>query len=278
MTLNALIIKPTNSTIVKTLQTIKTGTFLDSVFLDKEGKEIGLPLGANMLLSGLPSSGKSLWIREIILRLAESGVKVAFATSEEIFRSDSERYDLETRFIEMTKILGLDWSKIKDNLVILDLVKFAELREFETFIGVYRTLVEHDGVKFLAVDSLSMLEDSRGMVKARLTDLCRYNQKNNVTSIIVVQRTTEDADGMNLSGGLSLSHITDVLGELDYKRLSSWDGNIKADTGVAQGQIAYFFRIQKCRLCRAKVNYFAYSITSEGLVRLIEKDKLDRKA
>ena len=264
-------IKPQEATIKKTLTSIKTGTFLDLMFLDNEGKEIGLPMGTNMLLSGLPSSGKSLYIREVVLRLAEMGIKVVLATSEEIWRSDSERYDLETRFIDITKTLGLDWSKIKDNLIILDLVKFSELREFETFIGVYRTLVEHDGVKFLAIDSLSMLEDSRGMVKSRLTDLCRYNQKNSVTSIIIVQRTTEDADGMNLSGGLALSHICDVLGELDYKRLSSWDGNLKVDTGVAQGQIAYFFKIQKCRICRYDARYKKYTITSDGLVRLDQK-------
>lgn len=269
--------KPSDTTTKKTLTAIQTGTFLDTIFLDNEGKEIGLPLGANMLVSGLPSSGKSLWIREVILRLAESGVKVAFATSEEIWCSDSERYDLETRFIDMTKTLGLDWSKVKENLTILDLVKFAELRQFETFIGVYRTLVEREGVTFLAIDSLSMLEDSRGQVRNRLADLCRYNQRNNVTSIIIVQRTTEDADGMNLSGGLSLSHIADVLGELDYKKLSSWDGNLKADTGIAQGQIAYFFRIQKCRLCRYRANYFGYFISSEGLIRLSKKDNSDHK-
>ena len=116
-----------------------------------------------------------------------------------------------------------------------------------------------------------MLEDSRGMVKYRLGTLVKYNQTHNITSIMVSQRATDDSDSMSLSGGLALSHIVDILAELDYKKLSSWDSNIKADTGIAQGQTAYFFRIMKNRLSRFKANYFAYSITSDGLVRLNQK-------
>jgi KaiC/GvpD/RAD55 family RecA-like ATPase len=269
VTLNALITKPSEITSKKKLVGFATGTFLDKIFLDNDGKEIGLPMGANMLLSGLPSSGKSLFIREVILRVANSGVKVVFATSEEVWKTEGERYDLETRFFDTAKLLGLDWSKIKENLIILDLVKFAELRDFDSFITAYRTLIEKEGVKFLAIDSISMLEDSRGMLKVRLTNLCRYNQKYGVTSLIIVQRATDEADGMNLSGGLALSHIADVLGELDYKKAWSSDGNLKQDTGCKQGDIIYFFRIQKCRLSRYDARYKKYSITSDGLVRLV---------
>jgi KaiC/GvpD/RAD55 family RecA-like ATPase len=170
--------------------------------------------------------------------------------------------------MEKAKLLGLDWEKLKDNISILDNVKNAGLREWETFIGAYRALVEGEKVTFLAIDSLSMLEDVRGQIKNRLSELCRYNQRQGVTSLIISQRSTEDADGLNLAGGLALSHIVDVVLELDWKKVSSWNGAIKQDTGVAQGQTVNFFRVLKCRMCKYNAHYFKYEITKDGLIKV----------
>jgi KaiC/GvpD/RAD55 family RecA-like ATPase len=271
VTKNALVDRPTsNDANAKTLTAIRTGTFLDNMFLDKDDKPInGIPFGSNVLLSGLPNSGKSLFIRELILKLANDGNKVCFATAEEIWQSDNARYDLQTRFMETAKLLGLDWDRVKSNLYILDNVKNAMLRDWDTFITAYRSLVETDKVTFLAVDSLSMLEDTRGQIKNRLSELCRYNQRRGVTSVIISQRSTEDADGMNLAGGLALSHIVDIVTELDYKKVSSWDGAIKQDTGAKQGETVYFFRILKCRMCKYDAHYKRYDISKDGLVKVI---------
>jgi len=278
VTANALIIKPsTDPKTEKKLYGFVTHTFLDTMFLNSEGKTIELPICSNTILSGLPSSGKSLFIEEVALQVASSGKKVCFVTSEEVWRTENGRFDIEARLKERAKLLGLNWLKISENLYILDTVTFAELRYFDSFIGAYRHLVEKEHIELSLIDSITMLEDSRGMVKYRLGTLAKYNQTHNVTSIMVSQRATDDSDSMSLSGGLALSHIVDILAELDYKKLSSWDKSIKDDTGIAQGQTAYFFRIMKCRLCRFKANYFAYEITKDGLVRFTEKDNPDRK-
>jgi KaiC/GvpD/RAD55 family RecA-like ATPase len=267
-----LVIKP--STYPKTEKKLcgfTTYTFLDNMFLDSEEKTIGLPICSNTIISGLPSSGKSLFIEELALQVANSGKKICFTTSEEVWRTENGRFDLEARLKERAKFLGLDWQKISQNLFVLDTVSCAELRQFDAFIGAYRNLVEKEHIELSLIDSITMLEDSRGMVKYRLGALVKYNQLHGVTSIMVSQRATDDSDSMSLSGGLALSHIVDILMELDYKKLSSWDSTIKVDTGIAQGQIAYFFRIMKNRLSRFKANYFAYTINKNGLVRLNQK-------
>lgn len=255
----------------KTLTGFKTGTFLDGLFFGKEDKPIeGIPFGINSLLTGLPNSGKSILGEEIVLKVAQER-KVCYVLSEETFRASSARYDLEARMKEKAKILGIDWKTIESNLYVLDTVMNAELRDWHTFVQAYRNLVENEKIEFLFVDSMTQLEDSRGAVKFRLLELCRYNQKHSITAFFIVQRAIEETDGFATSGGLALSHIADIVIELDYKKLSSWDSAIKMDLGVKQGETAYFFRVLKCRLCGFNAKYIGYEINKDGFVRFTKK-------
>jgi len=268
--LKKLVIKPSLTEKVKDLKAFKTGTFIDSMFLDAEEKPInGIPFGSNSILTGLPNSGKSLFLEELSLKIASDGHKICFVTSEEIFRTGNARMDLENRMKERAKILGLDWKIISENLRILDAVANAELRNWHIFAKTYRTLVENEKVEFLAVDSLTLLEDSRGQLKYRLLELIKYGQKKGVTSILINQRSSDDSDSLSMAGGISLSHIADIVFILDYKKVSSWDKQLKLDIQDAkQGEVTNFFRILKCRMARYKANYFGYQITKDGLVRL----------
>jgi KaiC/GvpD/RAD55 family RecA-like ATPase len=256
---------------VKKLTALKTGTFLDKMFLDCEDKPIGgLPTASNSILTGLPNSGKSLLMDEVALRMSSEGHKVILVLSEEIFRSDSGRFDLESRLKEKAKVLGLDWTKIAQNLFVLDTITNAELRDWSNFVTVYRSLCETEKIEVLLVDSMTLLEDNRGSLKFRLLELSRYNQKYGITSIVINQRAIEEADTLAMAGGIGLSHIVDTVLILDYKRLSSWDGQIKLDTGAKQTEMINFFRILKCRICKCRMNYFQYDITKNGLVCLRE--------
>jgi len=269
VTLNALVTKPNEETNKKTLEVIKTDTFLDSMFLDQNDKVLnGIPSVSNSILTGLPSSGKSLFIDELALRLANNEKKTILVTSEDVFRTNSGRYDLETRFREKAKLLGLDWHKISENLSIIDCVAHAELRYWDTFISTFRVLVEKEKAEILLVDSLTQLEDSRGAVKLRLLEMCRYNQTHNITAIFVSQRSIDEADGLSLSGGLAVGYSCDIIMELDYKKAWSNDSAIKVDTGCKQGDIVYFFRILKNRLTRFNGKYIGYTITKEGLIKV----------
>jgi predicted ATP-dependent serine protease len=268
-----LIIKPSiDNKTLKTLVAIKTGTFLDSMFLDDDEKSIdGIPFGSSIIIGGIPNTGKSLLFSELALRLANNGYKIAFIISEEVWKTETARLDLESRMKGKASILKLDWLKISENLFVLDCVSHAELRQFENLVSSYKSLVEDKGVTITITDSLSLIEDSRGQIKNRLLEFVRYGQTKGVTSLFISQRATDDVDGFSLAGGLSLTHIVDIMAVMDSKKLSSWDKNIKEDTGKAQGESINFFHILKNRLCKYRANYFGYTIDQNGIVKLDHK-------
>jgi hypothetical protein len=168
---------------------------------------------------------------------------------------------------EKALILKLDWTKIADNLFVLDAVAHPELRDWATFIGSYRALVEDNKVDIALIDSMTLLEDSRGQVKFRVLELVRYNQLHGVTSIMINQRGIDEADGLSMAGGISLGYSVDILVAMDYKKAWSGDAQLKQDTGCKQGDTINFMRILKCRVCRYDAHYFQYIITQDGLVR-----------
>lgn len=254
----------------KSLTGFHTWTFLDLLFIiDKDGRKLeGIPFGTNSLLTGLPNSGKSILGEEIVLRIAQER-KVCYVLSEEAFRANSARYDLETRMKVKVKILGLDWAKIQSNLYVVDIVMNAELRDWHSFVQTYRNLVENEKVEFLLIDSMTLLEDSRGQLKMRVLELMRYNQVHGITAILINQRGIDEPDGLAMAGGVSLSHIVDLVLIMDYKKVSSWDSQLKLDIPDAkQGQMVNFFRILKCRVCRYNASYINYEISKDGFVKV----------
>jgi len=253
----------------KSEEGFKTYTFLDKMFLNVIGVSLdGLPFASNAILTGLPNSGKTLLVMEVALRVAESGKKVAYVTSEKIFRVDNARYDLESQMREMAGTLNLDWLKIVDNLFVIDTVKFAKLRDWTNFISTYRSLVELKKIDLVLIDSMTLLEEARGALKYRVLELMRYNQTHGLTSIMINQRAIEEADTLAMAGGIALSYAVDVVMALDYKKVSSWDAQIKLDTGAKQSETVNFFRVLKCSLSKFDAHYKAYEITQQGQVKL----------
>ena len=265
---NPYITKPNiDATKEKKLLGFKTYTFLDGLFYID-----GIPFGSNTILVGIPNTGKSLLVMEIALKVANSGKKVLFCTSEEAWHTENNRYDLESRFIEKSKVLGLEWKKLSENLIILDVITHSELRDFTNFVENYKATIEKEKIELVLMDSLTLLEDSRGQIKFRLSEFCKYDQLHGVTAIFVSQRNGEDPDSIgSIAGSITLSHVADILMCMDGKRLSSWDGIIKLDTNSKQGEDILFFRILKNRISRFKANYFKYSISNDGLVKLDQK-------
>jgi KaiC/GvpD/RAD55 family RecA-like ATPase len=262
----------TEESTVKQLKGFKTFTFLDQMFLNGEEKPIdGIPIGTSAICTGIPNTGKSLLIAEIALRVANEGHKVCFTTSEEIWRTKTERFDLENRMREKAKILGLDWQKISQNLFVLDAVAHADLRDWSNFVSTLRNLVETEKIELLLIDSLTLLEDSRNALKYRLLELMKYGQIHGLTSILISQRAIDEVDGLALAGGIGLSHIADIVFVLENKKLSSWDATMKMDLGAKQSETVNFFRILKNRISKYDGHYHGYTITKDGFVRLNPK-------
>lgn len=252
----------------KTQIGFRTYSFIDGVFLDDTGVPlVGVPFGANCILTGLPNSGKTLLMMQIAMKVAESGIPVAYVLSEKIFRANSARFDIESQMRGIAGALQIDWTKVSNNLYVIDTVQHSDLRDWTNFVSTYRTLVESKKIELVLIDSMTLLEDSRGALKYRVLELMRYNQTHGLTSIMINQRAIEEADTLAMAGGVALSYAVDIVMALDYKKVSSWDSALKLDTNAKQGEVANFFRILKCSLSKFDGKYYLYEITPQGQVK-----------
>ncbi len=254
----------------KKLLGFATGTFLDELFLDENGNSIkGIPMVAQIGITGLPSSGKSVVIEEIAVRVSSAGIPTMLVTSEDRWNAKSERFDLQSRCKQKADILGLDWAKIQKSLFVLDVAEHAELREWETFGAVYKALIENKGIKLVLVDSVTCLEDYRGALKYRLHEMGNYNQAHGVTGIYVNQRAVEEADAYNIAGGIGLAHNFDSVIIIDYTR--AYHMNLKFDTGAHHQDPTRFVRVLGCRMCNFDGHYFRAEISGQGFLKILPK-------
>jgi len=252
----------------KKLVGFKTYTLLDEMFRDKNGKDIdGIPVASQVGITGLPSSGKSIFVQESAVQVAHNGKKVLLATSEDQFQSPSPRFDVQARLAQKAEILKLDWKKIKENLIVLDTVTNGELRTWETFAKTYRHAIETRKVELVLIDTVTLLESYRGALKYRLQELCRYNQIHGITGIFVSQRAKEEWDVREMAGGIGLGHILDCTVVIDYGK--AWNYKVTNELDVKRGTFVRIFRVLGCRLCGFDGTYHEIRVTPDGLLRRV---------
>ena len=268
--LRAFILKPDEAVEAKKpLLGFKTGTFLDQLFITPEGKPLnGIPICGQFAITGLPGAGKSILVEEIAVRVAASGKKVLYATAEDVWRSPTPRFDLQSRMKQKADVLGLDWEKIRQNLFILDTVAYPELREWNTFAETYRYVVEKEGIELAIIDSVTVLEAYRGALKYRVMELARYNQLHGVTGLFVNQRSAETWDSYDMAGGIGLAHNLDGTIIVDYGRVYWQDQQM--DLQANRGEFVRIVRVLDCRICNFIRRRIRVDITPDGFVRPVE--------
>jgi len=260
--------KPGPLTGKKQLLGFPTGTFLDDLYLDHEGKSIGgIPLTSQMAMTGCAGAGKSILISEIALKAAATGKKTLLVTSEDVFTTEAPRFDLQSRLMQKAEILEIDWALIEDNLFVLDAVTNSDLRHWSTFAETYRYACSKHGIELSLIDSVTMLEDKRGQLKFRLMEICRYNQSNGITMIAVNQRTKETWDAYEMAGGHAIAHNVDGTILVDYGRTYHTD---QIEDLGKRGTSVRMARVMDCRLCNFKRERIPVDITDQGFLRKIE--------
>lgn len=253
---------------IKILKGFPTGTFIDEMFLDHEAIPIGgIPVSAQLAMTGLAGAGKSILISEIAVKVAARGEKVLLVTSEDVFQSDTDRFDLQSRLMQKATILGLDWMIIKDNLLVIDAVSNPEIRHWKDFAETYRYACEAKDIKLALIDSVTMLEDRRGQLKFRLMEICRFNQDRGITCIMVNQRTKETWDAYEMAGGHAIAHAVDGTIIVDYGR--TYHADQVAELGK-RGTSINMVRIMDMRLCNFMRDRVPVEITSDGFLRKAE--------
>ncbi len=268
--LSSLVLRPSAAEEAKkTLTALPTGTFIDYLFFTSEGKPLnGLPVVGQFALTGLPGAGKSILAEEIAVNVSSAGKKVLYATAEDTWQSPTPRFDLQSRMKEKADFLGKNWTKVQENLFVLDTVMFPELREWNTFAETYRYVVEKENVDLAIIDSVTVLESYRGALKYRVMELARHNQMKGVTCIYVNQRSRESWDTYEMAGGIGLAHNLDGTIIVDYGRVY-WQDQ-QTDLEVKRGEFVRIARVLDCRMCNFERDRIRIDITKEGLVRPVE--------
>lgn len=267
ISMRALITKPSEETTVKTLTGFPTGTFIDKLYFNEQNESLnGIPAVAQIGITGLSGVGKSLLVQEILIRKASEGIGVVFITSEDIFNSDNERFDLQSRLMAKAKSLGLDWQVIRKNLFVLDCIVHGQLSDFETLIGVYRALVENpeNNVKLLVIDSLTLLESYRQNLKHRVLQLSRFNQLRGIVGLYVCQRSEQETDNFSISGGVGVAHNLDSVISIDIVKAM---GEMKDELQKKQWQNTHVVRILSCRISGFNRKYTEMELSSDGFLR-----------
>ena len=264
-----MILQPSDISEKKELTGFKTHTFLDLLFIDENSNCLnGIPNGSQTGIVGVAGSGKSILIEEIAVQVANEGKKVLLVSSEDIFISNTSRFDLQSRLMQKAKILGLNWDTIKENLYVLDAISNPRLREWDFFAEIYRYAYETREFELALIDSITMLESYRGALKYRLMELSRYNQVRGVTAIYVNQRASEDFDKLSIAGGIGLAHGLDANIIIDLGR--TYFSDQTAHLGK-RGTIVNMCRVTDCRLCSFIREHIPLTITNQGFLRLTDK-------
>ena len=276
-TLSSLILRPSSAKEAKkTLMGLSTGTFIDHMFFTPEGKPLnGLPIVGQFALTGLPGAGKSILAEEIAVSVSSAGKKVLYTTAEDTWQSPTPRFDLQSRMKQKADYLGKDWSKIQENLFVLDTVMHPELRDWNTFAETYRYVIEKENIDLAIIDSVTVLESYRGALKYRVMELARHNQMKGVTCIYINQRSKESWDTYDMAGGIGLAHNLDGTIIIDYGHVY-WQDQ-QTDLEAKRGEFVRIARVLDCRMCDFKRDRIAIEITKEGLIRPIKRPQKTTK-
>ena len=118
------------------------------------------------------------------------------------------------------------------------------------------------------VDSVTVLEAYRGILKYRIMELARYNQVHGVTGLYVNQKSVERWNSYDMAGGIGLAHNLDGTIIVDYGRIYWQDQQVDLDAN--RGESVRIARALDCRMCNFERRRLRIDITPEGFIRVLE--------
>ncbi len=252
---------------------VPTGTKLDEMFYKIEeegGKYIKKPLGGIPHLSvlnvtGIPDTGKSLLAEQFAVTQAGLGYKVLFVTVE------SPANFLYTALKQKADALGVDFSEVEKNVVVIDASESDELREnVKALIDTMAYAIREKRCTNTIIDSITGLyEHKEVMARQIVRQIFNFLKKWKQTAILISQkRSAQASESAEAAGGLAVAHIVDGTIVLDKKIIESkWEMNLY---GMPLGSVLRTIRIDGCRLTGHDSRTWVFEITDLGLIEIIE--------
>jgi len=251
---------------------IPTGTKLDEMFyrIDKEGdKYVKKPLGgiphlSILNLTGVPDSGKSVLAEQFAITQANSGYKVLFVTVE------SPAHFLYMALKQKSEALNANFSKVEENIVIVDASENEELRENpKALLDTMAYAIKEKKTTNTIIDSITGLyEHKEVMARQIVRQFFNFLKKFRQTGIFVSQkRSAQASETAEAAGGLAVAHIVDGTIVLDKKLIESrWDVSLY---GLPLGSVLRTIRIDGCRLTGHDSQTWVFEITELGTINII---------
>jgi len=254
------------------LEGVSTGIEgLDDLFFTSKienGKVIkqslgGIPRYAVINLTGVSDTGKSLLVEQFAIKRAAEGEKVAFVTVE------TPAAFLSMGLKERAAAMGIDFSVIDENIIIIDAASYHSLREeMPTLLDTLAYTIKTYKIKYTIVDSITGLyEHKEMMARIFVRQLFNFMKKWYQTALFVSQkRSSHEELSAEAAGGYAVSHIVDCTMVLSKKTIqSSYDERMYKRP---IGEMVRLFRIDGCRMCGHDTETHFMEITERGLIKI----------
>ena len=234
----------------------------------KDGKPVRKPLGgvpeyAVINITGMPDTGKSLMVEQFAVTQASVGNKVCFVTVE------SPAPFVASGLKERATAMGIDFSAIEDNIVLVDAGSDARLREdIPTLLDTLALAYKRHSCTRTVVDSVTGLYEAKEMLaRSVVRALFQFMKKWHQTAIFVSQkRSGHDELSAEAAGGYAVGHIVDCTVVLSKEVVMS---TAKARTFHVQlGEVVRMLRIDGCRLCGHDTSLHILHINELGIVEV----------
>ncbi len=251
---------------------IPTGTKLDEMFyrIEKTGDNYvkkplgGIPHLAVINITGVPDTGKSLLAEQFAVKQASSGYRVLFVTVE------SPATFLYTAIKQKAEAMNVDFSKVEENIVVIDAAESDEMREnVKTLLDTMAYAIKEKKCTNVVIDSVTGLyEHKEVMARQIVRQIFNFLKKFRQTGVLVSQkRSAQASESAEAAGGLAVAHIVDGTIVLDKKLIESrWDVNLY---GLEIGDVLRTLRIDGCRLTAHDGRTWVFEITESGLIEIV---------
>ncbi len=223
----------------------------------------GIPSYSIFNITGVSDTGKSLMVEQFTVKRASSGEKVIFITVE------SPAHFVITGLQARAYAMGIDFEKIKDNIILIDAASYSALRDdLPTLFNTLAYAIKTYKAKYTVVDSITGLYEAREMMaRTVVRQVFNFLKKWYQTGLFVSQkRSGHEELTAEAAGGYAVGHIVD--GTMVLAKVLV-DSSYKAKQyGKSVGEIVRLFRIDGCRLTGHDTRTHFFEITEEGLVKI----------
>lgn len=225
----------------------------------------GFPTGMNIIISGIPGSGKTTFGIEFLYKGAteydEPGVFVTLEESPESIMRNMMKIGMNLQnLISKRKILLVDANPIRGETMITDTGKPMGFTEFKAF-GLSEIIgqkVREIGAKRIAIDPLTAL-------------LMHY--KDDFDRRLEIARLLIGISNLNCTTLLATEyHLCELTRQFSVEQ-SIADGVIFLDMLRTSGGIIRGIQIQKIRGVKHDFDFHLYHITDKGIV-IFPKEKI----